>query len=971
VPLVQSGTTKKVTVTNLRGSSVSAVTATAPVVSSGGTTPVISMAAATGSVNGYLTSTDWTTFNSKQPAGSYLVSGGALGTPSSGTATNLTGLPLSTGVTGTLPVANGGTGTATPSIVAGTNVTVTGTWPNQTINSTATGTGDVVGPASSTDNAVARFDSTTGKIIQNSGVVINDSGEVTVGVWKGTEIGLSYGGTGASTASQARGNILPSYAGNAGKVLAVNTGATDVEYISAGGTGTVTSVAVSGGTTGLTTSGGPITASGTITLGGTLAVASGGTGTATPSLVAGTNVTITGSWPNQTINATAGGSGTVTSVGGTGTVNGLTLTGTVTTSGNLTLGGTLDLSAPPAIGGTTPAAITGTTVTANTKFSGTNFDASGSGGGALRTSGGSNCLQWGGGGGVNLTLDGAFNMNPANATIQISPTGTGTLTVNPATAGTINNMAIGGTTPAAGAFTTLSATTAIGVASGGTGQTTAAAAITALTGTQTSGQYLRSNGTNAVLAAIQAGDVPTLNQNTSGTAAGLSATLAVTSGGTGQTSYTDGQLLIGNSTGNTLTKATLTAGTNVTITNAAGAITIAASGGGASAATPTALGTVYGKMDTSTLTFLGYQAGALNTGTRGTFVGTYAGYGNTSGVANIGVGYNSMGGNVSTLTGSYNIGIGESALQNNTSASNNVAIGREALSAITTTGNSTAVGTNAGKANTTGQVDAFGFGALQSNTLGAYNQAFGGNGQGYTAALQNNTSGQSNQAFGSAALTTNITGSYNVAMGVGALYSNSSSNYNTALGHQSGYSVTSQGNILLGYKAAYGTTPLTTGSNNIHIGTETNPSGATVGNEIVIGYNGSTGKGVNTGYINPNGGSMYNGANTTTWATTSDERLKKNIVNNNIGLEKLTQIQVRNFEYRLSNEITELPQNQAIKRQGIQLGVIAQELQAILPDCVNHESTGVLTVDADNLTWYMINAIKELKAEIDKLKGNV
>lgn len=58
--------------------------------------------------------------------------------------------------------------------------------------------------------------------------------------------------------------------------------------------------------------------------------------------------------------------GTVTSVGGTGTVNGLTLTGTVTSTGNLTLGGTLDLSAPPAIGGTTPAAITGTTITANT-----------------------------------------------------------------------------------------------------------------------------------------------------------------------------------------------------------------------------------------------------------------------------------------------------------------------------------------------------------------------------------------------------------------------------------------------------------------------------------------------------------------------------------------------------------------------------------------------------------------------------
>jgi hypothetical protein len=156
-------------------------------------------------------------------------------------------------------------------------------------------------------------------------------------------------------------------------------------------------------------------------------------------------------------------SGTVTSVSGTGTVSGISLSGTVTSTGNLTLGGTLDLSAPPAIGGTTANTITGTTITASTKFVGTNFDASGSGGGALRTSSSAAVLQWGAGGGVNLTLDGAFNMNPANANIQISPTGTGTLTVNPATAGTMNNMAIGGSTPLAGAFTTLSATSTVSV----------------------------------------------------------------------------------------------------------------------------------------------------------------------------------------------------------------------------------------------------------------------------------------------------------------------------------------------------------------------------------------------------------------------------------------------------------------------------------------------------------------------------
>jgi hypothetical protein len=54
--------------------------------------------------------------------------------------------------------------------------------------------------------------------------------------------------------------------------------------------------------------------------------------------------------------------------------------------------------------------------------------------------------------------------------------------------------------------------------------------------------------------------------------------LKVAKGGTGQTSYTNGQLLIGNTTGNTLTKATLTAGTGISVTNSTGSITIAATG---------------------------------------------------------------------------------------------------------------------------------------------------------------------------------------------------------------------------------------------------------------------------------------------------------------------------------------------------------------------------------------------------------
>ena len=117
---------------------------------------------------------------------------------------------------------------------------------------------------------------------------------------------------------------------------------------------------------------------------------------------------------------------------------------------------------------------------------------------------------------------------------------------------------------------------------------------------------------------------------------------------------------------------------------------------------------------------------------------------------------------------------------------------------------------------------------------------------------------------------------------------------------------------------------------------------------------------------------MYQGNNSSTWSTTSDQRLKKNIVDNNDGLEKINAIQVRNFEYRLPEEVdAELAPTDAVKKAGVQLGVIAQELYAVLPDCVKTESTGVMSVNSDNLIWYAINAIKELKAENDSLKARL
>ena len=108
----------------------------------------------------------------------------------------------------------------------------------------------------------------------------------------------------------------------------------------------------------------------------------------------------------------------------------------------------------------------------------------------------------------------------------------GSVTSIDVSGGTTGLTTSGGPITASGTIT-LAGTLAI--ASGGSGQTTAQAAMDAFAGAVTSGSYLRGNGTNVVMNTIQVADVPTLNQNTTGTAAGLSATLAIASGGTSQT----------------------------------------------------------------------------------------------------------------------------------------------------------------------------------------------------------------------------------------------------------------------------------------------------------------------------------------------------------------------------------------------------------------------------------------------------
>jgi len=164
-------------------------------------------------------------------------------------------------------------------LTAGSGITVTNGAGSITIASSGgSGTGDVVGPASSTDNAVARFDGTTGKLVQNSSFVVNDSGEVTTGVWKGTEVTVPYGGTGVAT-------LTGIVKGNGASAFSAATAGTD--YL-APPSGTAILKANSGGALANATAGTDYLAppSGTAILkansGGALANATAGTDYVTP-----------------------------------------------------------------------------------------------------------------------------------------------------------------------------------------------------------------------------------------------------------------------------------------------------------------------------------------------------------------------------------------------------------------------------------------------------------------------------------------------------------------------------------------------------------------------------------------------------------------------------------------------------------------------------------------------------------------
>ena len=336
------------------------------------------------------------------------------------------------------------------------------------------------------------------------------------------------------------------------------------------------------------------------------------------------------------------------------------------------------------------------------------------------------------------------------------------------------------------------------------------------------------------------------------------------------------------------------------------------------------------------------------------------------------------------VTGSNNTAVGQQSLENLTSGSYNCALGQDTLEKVTSGSNNIGIGRDAGGEITTevGNV-AVGAWALTDCT-DSYNVAVG-----YNAGKEIST-GNKNVVIGFEAMkgsNANTTGDQNVYVGDGAGFSSTSGGINTVVGSLAGYNITTGGgnnllgresgeainsgedNICIGVNAGNYTNAITTGQKNICVGNYTHPSAVDGTYETSIGYN-LTGKGTSTAFI---GGNVYNSANTSAWQTTSDRRIKKNIVDNNDGLSKINSVRVRNFEYRTFDEITELdnPAAAVIEKEGTQLGVIAQEIMEVLPDVVKQESTGAYSVNPDNLTWYLVNAVKELSAKVTELEAKV
>ena len=377
-----------------------------------------------------------------------------------------------------------------------------------------------------------------------------------------------------------------------------------------------------------------------------------------------------------------------------------------------------------------------------------------------------------------------------------------------------------------------------------------------------------------------------------------------------------------------------------------------------------------GRSNTSTAHIsIGYQAGYSNTsGTTNTNLGYQAGYNNTTGLDRVTIGYEAG----KNQTGSYNVFVGPRCGKGSGTGIGNVAIGQGVMEASAAASNCVFIGNYMAANVTSGAAStvAIGYNCLSnSGYSGEDNTIVGGQ------AGNNLTSGDKNTLIGRQAGNALTSSPDNTFIGyqAGLNFNNTGGDgRNVAVGSNAGNDLTTGiYNTFLGYEAGGFNTNITTGNFNVMVGYQAAGSGASASNQNSFGYSAAS-TGNNQVTLGNSSISTLRCA-VTSITSLSDERDKSEIKDLEYGLAFIDALQPREFVWNNRPETDAEGEEFFSSNKGKKdFGFIAQEVKELDNDTlrlVYDENPEKLELSYGKLVPVLVQAIKELKAEIELLKS--